>query len=97
MFSKIRSGLITIGEDSITLNGISIPYIVKISTKAKHIRLEMRRETGLTAVLPRPCSVRQLRDLLKARQGWILRNFNKYRKFEPPLVRKEIRVGDIIP
>ncbi len=87
----------TVEEDSITINGITIPYVVKLSTKAKHIRLEMRRETGFTAVLPRHCSVKQLRDLLKARQGWIIRNFTKYRKFESLSVRKEIRVGDVIP
>ncbi len=84
-------------EGSITLNGKTIPYIVKRSTRARHVRLEMRWGAGLTVIIPRFYSIERLRDLLGEKQDWILHNFAKYSKEQRPSVRKEIKAGDVIP
>ncbi len=89
--------MVTVTEGSITLNGKTIPYIVKRSTRARHVRFEIRCGTGLTVFIPRFYSIGRLRDLFKEKQAWILRNFTTYSKRQRLSVEKEIKSGDFIP
>ena len=96
MVEKARSRLAIVWEGTITLNSKNIPYIVKRSTRARHVRLEIKRETGLTAVIPRFYSIRRLHDLLKIKQAWVLRNLTAYSNVRSPSVGKEVKTGDVI-
>jgi predicted metal-dependent hydrolase len=79
------------------LDGQTISYIVKRSTNARYIRLEVRAETGLTVVIPRSHKARHIPDLLEAKRGWILNKLAKYDQFQTHKMGNELGSGDTIP
>ena len=97
MVDKTKSKLATVRNGSLSLNGKTIPYIVKRSARARHIRLEMRPGTGLIIFIPRFYNIDRLGDLLKAKQSWILRHFTTYGNIRPASVGNDIKAGDVIP
>jgi hypothetical protein len=86
-----------IREGEITLNGETISYTVKRSTKAKYVRLEVRQETGLTVVIPRSYKLKQLPGLLEAKKKWILDKLAKCGRVQSLSTEKELKSGDTIP
>ena len=89
--------LTLVGKGEITLNGQTISYLVKRSARAKQVRLEVRRETGLTVVTPNSYKIGQLADLLEAKRSWILRQLAVYREVQLPYAKRELKSGDTIP
>ncbi|MFH1382126.1 MAG: SprT family zinc-dependent metalloprotease [Chloroflexota bacterium] len=85
-----------ISEGKMILGDRVVAYRVKRSARARHLRLEMRPESGLTVIIPRSGSLRHVSDILKAKQGWILTNLAKYDRTPKPVVR-EIKAGDAVP
>jgi hypothetical protein len=79
-----------------TLDGQTISYIVKRSANAKHIRLEVKSETGLTVVIPKSYNARYIPDLLEAKRGWILSKLAKYGRLRPYRTENELKSGDTI-
>jgi len=96
MVRRVRSRLTKVLEGEITLDGKAVPYIVKRSTRARHVRLEIRQETGLILVIPRGYPVERLSDLLKAKQRWILGNLAKTNDDLLPSVRQQVEDGDFV-
>jgi len=89
--------LILVGKRQTKLDGQSISYTIKRSARAKHIRLEVRRETGLTVVVPRSYPLHQLTDLLEEKKRWILGKLAQCGQ-APLLSReKELKSGDTLP
>jgi len=82
--------------DRIQLDGRTISYAIRHSQRAKHIRLEVRQGTGLTIVLPQSCETRRLPDILRARQGWILRQLGRHMVSGPYYTRQELKSGDTL-
>jgi len=88
----------TMGEKRETsINGQTITYTVKRSLRAKHVRLELRRTTGLTVVVPNSYQTGQLPELLKSKERWILRNLARCSHFQSPSADKELGSGDTVP
>ena len=79
------------------LDGQAISYIVRRSARARHVRLEVRWETGLTVVIPKSYKVKWLPSLLRAKQAWILGKLAKHGKVQLFSVEKELKSGDTIP
>ena len=96
MVRRSRPRLTDVTENKILLNGQAIPYVVKRSIRARHVRLEIRPETGLTVVIPRTYSLACLPDLLKKKQRWILVNFIKHEQGLPPLNMLQLKSGDVV-
>ena len=86
-----------VGERKTTLDGQTISYIVRRSAKAKHIRLDVRSETGLTVVIPNSYNARYIPDLLEAKREWILCKLAKYGRFRSHKIENELKSGDILP
>ena len=97
MVKQTRSQLTTVGTGKTTLEGQTISYTVKRSSRAKHVRLEVRGETGLTVVVPGPYNVEELPNLLREKKRWILDKLAKYGKGHPLTAEKELKNGDFIP
>lgn len=72
-------------------------YAVKRSSRAKHVRLEIRIKTGLTVVVPSSYNAEQLPDLLRKKGRWILGKLSKYVNVRTLAAEKELRSGDSIP
>jgi hypothetical protein len=89
--------LTTVGERKITVNGQTISYLIKRSSRAKHVRLEVRQETGLTVVIPSSYRIKQLPVLLESKGSWILDKLTKYGQVQSVPDKKEIKSGDTIP
>lgn len=86
-----------VGKRKITINGQTISYIIKRSARAKHVRLEVRPETGLTVVIPKSYKIGQLPDLLETKERWILDKLAKCGKVQPLCAVEEVKSGDVIP
>jgi len=89
--------LTIVGKREIMLDGQTISCILKRSTRAKQVRLEIRRETGLTVVIPKSYKIGKLSSLLEIKQGWILSNLVKYKEVQSPPAERALKSGDIIP
>jgi predicted metal-dependent hydrolase len=89
--------LTVVGPGKTRLDGQIISYTVRRSAAAKHVRLEVRPETGLTVVVPKSYDIRQVAHLLEAKKGWILSKLAKYGRLRSPTTEKELKSGDIIP
>lgn len=86
-----------LGTDKAILNGLTVPYVVKRSFRAKHARLEMRVGTGLSVVIPDSYKINNIPDLLRKKERWILDNLVKYVKGHPITEGKEPKSGNSIP
>jgi predicted metal-dependent hydrolase len=97
MARKSRPQLTLVGKCDITLNGQTVSYSIKRSMIARHVRLEMCRETGLVVVIPKQYPIRQLPSLLQEKQRWVLRNLQKYREAETRAPRNEWARDNTLP
>lgn len=79
------------------LNGLTVPYAVKRSARAKHARLEVRAGTGLTVVIPGSYKINDIPDLLRKKEQWILDKLAKYVRGHPITEGKEPKSGNSIP
>lgn len=78
MRNRTLAQLIPLGKYDITLNGKTIPYTLKRSTKARLIWLDIKRQTGLTVTVPEEYNISHLPAYLQKNTNWILNNFSKY-------------------
>jgi len=97
MVQPTRPQLVLIGAYKTVLEDQTVPYTVKRSSRAKHIRIEVRVKTGLIVVVPVLYNVEELPDLLREKKRWILDKLAKYGKGHPLAAEKEIKNGDFIP
>lgn len=79
------------------INGQTITYTVRRSLRARHVRLEVRRQTGLTVVVPRSYRIGQLPGLLKSKERWISTSLARCGYFGAPYAAKELESGDTVP
>ena len=86
-----------IGTYKTILESQTVPYIVKRSFRAKHVRLEVRIKTGLTIVIPGSYNIEELPDLLRKKSRWILGKLAEYGKVHPLAAEKKLKNGDSIP
>jgi predicted metal-dependent hydrolase len=95
----VRKGyprLASVLQGEITLDGRTIPYAVRRSSRARHVRLEVGMETILTVVIPRAYPVKRLPGLLKNKKRWILDNLARRSEVSPPFSAQQIRSGDVV-
>ena len=97
MFRKRPSRPTVVGRRVATLDGQTVAYTIKRSSRAKNVRLEMRPDTGLTVVIPRRCGLEEVPGLLEVRRRWILGNLARYARQAPPAVGRPLKVGDSVP
>ena len=88
---------VLLGTDKAILNGLTVPYAVKRSFRAKHARLEVRAATGLTVVIPGSYNINDISALLRKKERWILDKLAKYVKGHPITEEKEPKSGNFIP
>lgn len=74
-----------------------MPYSVKRSFRAKHVRLEVRGIIGLTVIIPRYYNAGQVSGLLRKKRRWILDKLARYGKVHLLHAERELRSGDSIP
>jgi len=95
MFKASCTALKVVGKSKISLDGHTIFYTVKRSAGAKHVRLEIGREPGLTIVIPRSYKIGRLSKLLETKQGWILGKLGEYDNVRPLSV-ETLKDGDTV-
>jgi predicted metal-dependent hydrolase len=95
MVSKYSPRLKVVAEDKIILNGQVVSYSVKRSARARRVRLEMKRGTALTVILPRTYSLEHVTDIVKSKQRWILNTMTRFEN-HPLFSEKNIVSGDVI-
>lgn len=65
-------------------------YSVKVSARAKYIRLQISEADGLVVIIPKGLSQRHIDDILYARRDWIEKTSRKLKRSAPT-------VGAILP
>lgn len=58
------------------------PYILRVSTKAKHVRFQVSVEKGLEVVVPKRFSLSRVPSLVEKNSQWIERAFQKAKAYE---------------
>ncbi len=74
-----------------------VSYIVKRSGRARHVRLEVRPEVGLTVVVPRTYELDELPGLLEKKTRWVLDKLAKHGQARQSASKKGLEDGDSIP
>lgn len=75
----------SLSAQSIRDNTAGIEYTLRISSRARHARLKMSPENGLTVVVPVGFDKKQVPALVESKMEWILKvqgNFEKHRPAE---------------
>jgi predicted metal-dependent hydrolase len=62
---------------TVCLGGQSIPYTIRISTRARILRLVVRQESGLEIVVPLGVRSRQIEEALHRKTSWILKSMRR--------------------
>jgi predicted metal-dependent hydrolase len=97
MPAKHNPRLAVIGQAQIKLQDSTVSYTIKQSYRTRAIRLEIRRETGLTVVVPRKYTPKQVEDILLQKSRWILRHLTSGKPLQMPLFKPAPGHGDSLP
>jgi len=97
MPAKRNPRLVIIGQEQIKLQDSTINYTLKQSYRTRSIRLEIRRESGLTVVVPRKYTPKQVEDILLQKSRWILRHLTTGKPLQMPLFKPAPCHGDSLP
>jgi len=97
MVPRTHRKLALISKYTTILDDQTVPYAVKHSSRAKHVRLEVRLNRGLIVVVPMSYDMEELPDLLRKKRRWILGKLSKYGRVPPLAAEKELKSGDSIP
>ena len=79
------------------LGNQTVPYTVRRSYRAKHARLEVRVESGLTVVVPSGYKTGDIPGLLRRKSGWILDKLARYGQVRSSDTERQARSGDSVP
>ena len=82
---------------SISLNGRTIQYVLKRSRRARNIRFEIKRNEGLTVVVPWSYPVERVPRLIESKRKWILNKTAQYEEYRALQPRSEKTDGDSVP
>jgi len=92
----VAAQLIVMGRYETHLGNRTVSYVLKRSTQAKLIWLDIKRKTGLTVTVPYTYNIRCLQDYLVKNTKWILRNLDKYCNEETTTAPADIRPSQTI-
>ncbi len=81
----------------IEINGQTVAYSIQRSFRARHVRLVVRGEKGLTVVLPSGYDLDHLPVLLQEKSQWILKSLARYSQAPRNGAGRELRSGSRIP
>lgn len=71
-------------EKVLTLLGAAIPYTLKVSRDAKHMRMSISRNATLQVTIPTFLSIQKAESLLQQKSSWILSTLNRYKSLPKP-------------
>jgi predicted metal-dependent hydrolase len=97
MFNRSCHQPVLIGKYNAMLDNIAICYSLKRSYKAKYIRLEIHRQSGLTIFIPRFYKISGLPDLIQKKKLWIIKKLNEINVNCIKISKKETQDGLDLP
>jgi predicted metal-dependent hydrolase len=78
MTEKREARRVLIGTYEALLDGSVVSYMLKRGPRCRHARLEVARESGLTAVIPQRYDMKRLPAFLESNKRWILYALREY-------------------
>jgi predicted metal-dependent hydrolase len=93
MLNRSHHQPVFIGKYNTILDNITICYSLKRSYRAKYIRLEIHRQTGLTIFIPRFYKISELSDLIQRKKLWIIKKLNEININHVKISEKETHDG----
>ncbi len=92
-----RSRPVIVAQRQVSLGGRIIPYVVKRSSVARNLRIEIRDTTGLAVILPRNYRLDMVDEMLMAKSRWILEKMDRYVKAARSTGNGRLKFGDAVP
>lgn len=80
-----------------SINEQTITYILKRSLRARHARLEVRPQTGLTVIVPHSYKIGQLPGLLESEEQWISSNLARFSHSQSSSAKMKLKSSDTVP
>ena len=65
--------------ESITIQGQTIPYTLKISARAKHIRLAIYKDGSFVVTAPKRADKERVQSFIYDKSAWILQKINHFK------------------
>ncbi len=96
MLPRTRHKPALVEKRTTSINHQTITYTLRRSFRARRVRLEISRLTGLIVIVPRSYDIRRLPGLLKSKERWISKNLTRFHT-QPPPIPKKLKIGDTIP
>jgi len=81
----------------ITLGGHEVVYDLRRSARARNASLEVRADSGLTVVVPKNFSMREVDALLHQKHRWIQRTLSRMSKLVSCPAKAALKEGDFVP
>ncbi len=86
-----------VGKRTITLDGLTVSYTIKRSARARHVRLEVRADSGLTVIVPKSFDIGRVPGVLQPRRRWILVKLSRYSEAQSSPAGRKLESGDTVP
>lgn len=94
MKSNRAHSLTIVGQHQVRLQNRTADFTLKQSSRIRGMRLEIRYDSGLTVVVPRRYSLKEVYRILQKKEDWILRHLPGQVPAQMPLFKKEIDHGE---
>src|SRR5579884_510782 len=79
------------------LQGRTVPYTVRISPRARVLRLVIRHESGLEVVAPRGTAFPRIQRVLAEKAAWIVRTLDRMERERAASVLPPLQSGRVLP
>jgi predicted metal-dependent hydrolase len=96
MLPRTRHKPALVEKRTTSINHQTITYTLRRSFRARHVRLEISRPSGLIVIVPRSYNINRLPGLLKSKERWISKYLTRFQT-QPPSIPKKLKIGDTIP
>jgi predicted metal-dependent hydrolase len=80
MFKKKSRRPEIAGQYSFSINGTSMSYVLRRSSRSHYLRLEIVPGTGLVVTAPRHADTSFIESFIEQKQNWILKKLDSYKK-----------------
>ena len=67
---------------SVSVPGVGEPVLLRFSNRAKRLSITVKRDGSVRVTIPKGVSVARAREFLKAKEGWIRRSLEKFRRLD---------------
>ena len=93
----VRAGAVQRTQAEAMLLGRRVPYTLKVSPRARHLRLVIRHERGLEVVVPRGTTHARVEQVLRDKARWVLTTLDRIERELAAAAPPPLLSGNLLP